>query len=1007
MFLLPLLKRLALASSALLMFAFMQVAMADASTITVDTFSDAALGDGTGDGFCDLREAVYATNNPGEVSDVCEVASVDNVIVFDASTDDEELILIDEIEITSDVTILGNGTVVDDGYGTYISGDDLTRLFVIGDGATVTFDNFTIANGYNAENGGGIYVEEGSDLDLVDMLIDTNHADLDGGAIYVTTDSNLNVYGSQFSNNYAEEGHGGAVYIYGGSLDILDSRFDLNSTLDGDGAAVAAYLNLLTVTDTVFTENTSKYGGGAINVQDSTGTLTNNSFEENSSASGTGGAIYMLESVLDFSDNDFVLNDSYGIGGAIASYTNTLTFTRDQFDTNAANGSTAGALYSSASTIVMDDVSIFDNSSSVKGGGIYLTTSDLTINNGSEFYSNVTDEDGGAIYSFRSDLTINDSLFEGHSVTEYGGAIFLQETDSTINGTMFTENNADQKGGAVYVYKGDVKIDDSTFARNTSDYGGAVNVASTDDLDSPNEEYISNSLFTGNSVTNSGGALYIRGADNREFIIENNIFDSNVAVNSAGAVYSWEGRHIYRNNFFTYNESALTGAFVMLSASELEMYHNTFSNNADEREGGSEANAFKSTSPTIMFGNIFTEEDACNVSGVVTSLGYNIENGDTCELIHANDLISTDALLSDVFAPLDESPAMDMIPSDECLLGYDQEGNLRPQNGACDAGALEKVVATPDPDPIVGGVRPNAAPVANADSATTSQNTAVVIDVLSNDTDSDGTVDPSTLAIVDDASEGSAVVADGLVTYTPNADFLGEDSFTYVMRDNENTNSNTATVTVTVEEAVVVLTSDGGGGGGGSEPVVLASFDCEFTDLVEGDDYYEATMYLCENGIVGGYDDGSVGLELLVNRAEELKILVEGLGLTPDEETYADCFPDVAADWYAKYVCYAKEQAWVIGYLAGDSEGMFVPEDTVNIVEAVKMMLEAYEIDAPEVEEDPFLDVPTSEWFARYVAKAKELGILEQTGDYLEPDQDMTRGEIFEILYRLLLTLEV
>ncbi|WP_413692904.1 beta strand repeat-containing protein [Pseudoalteromonas sp. KJ10-2] len=91
-----------------------------------------------------------------------------------------------------------------------------------------------------------------------------------------------------------------------------------------------------------------------------------------------------------------------------------------------------------------------------------------------------------------------------------------------------------------------------------------------------------------------------------------------------------------------------------------------------------------------------------------------------------------------------------------------------------------------------------------ADSATTDEDTPVVIDVVANDTDADGEVSP--VASVTDGTNGTvAINADGTVTYTPNADFNGEDEFTYT-----NADGNTETVTVTVEPVAddTVLVAD-------------------------------------------------------------------------------------------------------------------------------------------------------------------------------------------------------
>ena len=96
----------------------------------------------------------------------------------------------------------------------------------------------------------------------------------------------------------------------------------------------------------------------------------------------------------------------------------------------------------------------------------------------------------------------------------------------------------------------------------------------------------------------------------------------------------------------------------------------------------------------------------------------------------------------------------------------------------------------------------NAPPVANNDSATTNKNTAVVINVLANDSDPDGTVNPATVTIVSAASHGTISInpTTGAITYTPTSNFAGPDSFTYKMEDNLGADSNVATVSISVND---------------------------------------------------------------------------------------------------------------------------------------------------------------------------------------------------------------
>jgi hypothetical protein len=92
----------------------------------------------------------------------------------------------------------------------------------------------------------------------------------------------------------------------------------------------------------------------------------------------------------------------------------------------------------------------------------------------------------------------------------------------------------------------------------------------------------------------------------------------------------------------------------------------------------------------------------------------------------------------------------------------------------------------------------NAAPTPSDDSAVTAKNISVTVNVLANDNDPGSDLDPSTLAVTSAPSIGVATVnLDRTITYTPNHDKKGTDSFSYRICDVHGSCA-TAVVTVTI-----------------------------------------------------------------------------------------------------------------------------------------------------------------------------------------------------------------
>jgi hypothetical protein len=107
------------------------------------------------------------------------------------------------------------------------------------------------------------------------------------------------------------------------------------------------------------------------------------------------------------------------------------------------------------------------------------------------------------------------------------------------------------------------------------------------------------------------------------------------------------------------------------------------------------------------------------------------------------------------------------------------------------------------------------APTASDDTSWAASGQVTPVDVLLNDHDPDGTLDPASVAVSVNPANGTVSVnpTTGAITYTPNSGFAGIDTFRYTVEDNQGAASNEATITLVVLPRVTVESVEVNGGG--------------------------------------------------------------------------------------------------------------------------------------------------------------------------------------------------
>jgi hypothetical protein len=158
-------------------------------------------------------------------------------------------------------------------------------------------------------------------------------------------------------------------------------------------------------------------------------------------------------------------------------------------------------------------------------------------------------------------------------------------------------------------------------------------------------------------------------------------------------------------------------------------------------------------------------------------------------------------------------------------------------------------------------------------------------------------------------------------------------------------------------------------------------------------------LELYERRVISGYGDGTFRPNEKLTRAEFIKI---ALGVTncydcttptdPQKEKYSAVspFPDVSLPaWYHYCISIAKDLAMITGY----GDGFFRPNRNISRAEAAAVLLRQSQIELTEAPPEAFIDVPDYAWYKDYVYTAVEIGLVKETGGFVFPDEEITRGE--------------
>jgi CSLREA domain-containing protein len=260
----------------------LQVQIAHAATISVNTIADELNSDGD----CSIREAIQAANTNAAV-DVCVAGAADPTVDVIDFTVTGTIALASTLPSISEVlTVDGPGPA-----GLTITGGGAVRVLEVSGGTTLNLEGVTVANGFADSPGGGGILNNGA-LMVTNSTVSGNSASggsgsstATGGGIWSGGTVTLNT-STVSGNSVGGFGGGGGIYIAGGTVTVNDSAVSGNSASSGGGIF---NFGTLTLTSSTVSSNTVAASGGGIHNGGGTVTLDSSTISSNMLGSSGGG----------------------------------------------------------------------------------------------------------------------------------------------------------------------------------------------------------------------------------------------------------------------------------------------------------------------------------------------------------------------------------------------------------------------------------------------------------------------------------------------------------------------------------------------------------------------------------------------------------------------------------------------------------------------------------------------------------------------------------------------
>ena len=177
-----------------------------------------------------------------------------------------------------------------------------------------------------------------------------------------------------------------------------------------------------------------------------------------------------------------------------------------------------------------------------------------------------------------------------------------------------------------------------------------------------------------------------------------------------------------------------------------------------------------------------------------------------------------------------------------------------------------------------------------------------------------------------------------------------------------------------------------------------------FTDVKEGDWYYDAVAFIAQRGITAGTTATTFSPDATLTRGQFVTMLLRAYDIATDDGA-ANNFADAGDTYYTGYLAAAK----ALGIANGVGDNKFAPEQDITRQEMFTLLYNALGVmgalptgDIGRMLSDFADSKAIAPWATEALSALVEKGIVSGSDGRLKPDATTTRAQMAQVMYNLL-----